>query len=74
MVAGPNEAWAIAWRTAWDTADDAAEFDVTAQGAVGKAGGPGQVLPGEGGTTRWVVIASDDAALQKVANVLGLAG
>ena len=39
-----------------------------------KAGGPGSVLPGAGGTTRWVVIGSDDAALQKVADVLGLAG
>jgi hypothetical protein len=73
-VKGPNDAWAIAWRTAWDSADDAAEFEVTAQTAVDNAGGPGQVLPGEGGATRWVVIGSDDAALQKVANVLGLAG
>ena len=31
--------------------------------AVAKAGGPGAVLPGEGGTTRWVVIGSDDATL-----------
>jgi hypothetical protein len=74
MLKGPNDAWAIAWRTAWDTESDAAEFDVTAQTAVQKAGGPGQLLPGEGGTTRWVVIGSDDASLQKVANVLGLAG
>ena len=73
-LSGPNDSWAIAWHTAWDTKDDAAEFDVTAKTAVDKAGGPGQVLPGEGGTTRWVVIGSDDAALQKVANVLGLAG
>ena len=74
MLSGPDGAWAIAWRTVWDGDDDAAEFEVTAQGAVEKAGGPGQVLPGEGGTTRWVVVGSDDAALQKVANVLGLAG
>jgi len=73
-LSGPNDSWAIAWHTVWDTKDDAAEFDVTARTAVEKAGGPGQVLPGEGGTTRWVVIGSDDAALQKVANVLGLAG
>ena len=63
MLNGPDDAWAIAWQTVWDTDDDAAEFEVTAQGAVDKAGGPGQVLPGEGGTTRWVVIGSDDAAL-----------
>ena len=74
MVKGPNDAWAIAWRTAWDSENDAAEFEVTAGTAVEKAGGPGQVLPGEGGTTRWVVIGSDDSSLQKAANVLGLAG
>jgi hypothetical protein len=73
-LGGPNGSWAIAWHTVWDTKEDAAEFDVTAKTAVEKAGGPGQVLPGAGGTTRWVVIGSDDAALQKVANVLGLAG
>ena len=73
-LSGPNGGWAIAWHTVWDTKEDAAEFDVTAKTAVEKAGGPGQVLPGAGGTTRWVVIGSDDAALQKVANVLGLAG
>ena len=73
-LSGPNGGWAIAWHTVWDTKEDAAEFDVTAKTAVEKAGGPGQVLPGAGGTTRWVVIGSDDAALEKVANVLGLAG
>jgi hypothetical protein len=74
LLGGPNDAWAIAWRTVWDTEADAAEFEVTAKTAVEKAGGPGSVLPGEGGTTRWVVIGSDDAALQKVAGALGLAG
>jgi hypothetical protein len=74
VLGGPNEAWAIAWQTVWDTPADAAEFEVTADAAVAKAGGPGSILPGEGGTTRWVVIASDDATLGTVANVLGLAG
>jgi hypothetical protein len=74
LLGGPDDAWAIAWHTVWDTEDDAAEFEVTAETAVGKAGGPGQVLPGEGGKTRWVVIGSDDAALERVAGVLGLAG
>jgi hypothetical protein len=74
LLGGPSDAWAIAWHTVWDTEDDAAEFEVTAKSAVEKAGGPGSVLPGAGGTTRWVVIGSDDAALQKVAGVLGLAG
>lgn len=74
VLSGPSDAWAIAWQTAWDSAADAEEFAVTAETAVEKAGGPGSVLPGEGGTTRWVVIGSDDATLAKVANVLGLAG
>jgi hypothetical protein len=74
LLGGPDEAWAIAWHTVWDTAEDAAEFEVTAEAAVKKAGGPGRILPGEGGTHRWVVIGSDDASLGKVANVLGLAG
>ncbi len=74
VLAGPDGAWAIAWHTVWDTAGDAEEFAVTAETAVEKAGGPGSVLPGAGGTTRWVVIGSDDATLAKVANVLGLAG
>ena len=74
VLGGPNEAWAIAWHTVWDTTADAAEFEVTAESAVAKAGGPGSVLPGEGGTTHWVVVGSDDATLAKVANVLGLAG
>ena len=74
LLGGPSDAWAVAWHTVWDTEDDAAEFEVTAKSAVEKAGGPGSVLPGAGGTTRWVVIGSDDAALQKVAGVLGLAG
>jgi hypothetical protein len=74
VLGGPNEAWAIAWQTVWDTADDAAEFEVTAGSALAKAGGGGSVLPGVGGTTRWIVIGSDDATHAKVANVLGLAG
>jgi hypothetical protein len=74
VLSGPSDAWAIAWQTAWDSTGDAEEFAVTAETAVEKAGGPGSVLPGEGGTTRWVVIGSDDATLAKVANLLGLAG
>jgi hypothetical protein len=74
LLQGPRNAWALAWRTAWDTAADAADFETAAAKAVAKAGGPGQVLPGEGGTTRWVVIGSDAAALGKIAGILGLAG
>lgn len=74
LLGGPNDAWAIAWHTVWDSDDDAAEFEVTAEAAVAKAGGPGRIVPGEGGEHRWVVIGSDDTALGKVANALGLAG
>jgi hypothetical protein len=74
LLQGPAGAWSIAWRTAWDSESDAAEFETAAETAVAKAGGKGAVLPGEGGTMRWVVIGSDDAVLGKVAGVLGLAG
>jgi hypothetical protein len=74
VLSGPNGAWAVAWQTVWDSADDAAEFETAADAAVAKAGGPGAVLPGVGGTTRWVVIGSDDKVLAKTSNVLGLAG
>ena len=74
ILGGPDDAWAIAWHTVWDSDDDAAEFEVTAKAAVEKAGGPGRIVPGEGGEHRWVVIGSDDTAMGKVANALGLAG
>lgn len=74
LLAGPDDAWAIAWRTVWDTAADAAEFEVAAGAAVKTAGGPGSVLPGAGGKTRWVVIGTDARVLEVVANALGLAG
>jgi hypothetical protein len=74
LASGPDGAWAVAWRTIWDSPDDAVEFETVADAAVAKAGGPGAVLPGIGGTTRWVVIGSDDATLAKVSNALGLAG
>jgi hypothetical protein len=74
LLQGPAGAWGIAWRTAWDSESEAAEFETAAETAVGKAGGKGSVLPGEGGTTRWVVIGSDAAVLGKLAGVLGLAG
>jgi hypothetical protein len=74
VVAGPNGAWAVAMQTAWDTDADAAAFDKAATTALKKATGVGQVLPGAGGKTRWVLIASDAAAAGKVAGALGLAG
>ncbi len=74
VMEGPDGAWAIAIHTEWDTAADAAEFETAAKTALAKAGGVGQVLPGAGGKTRWVVVGSDAATLQHVAGVLGLAG
>jgi hypothetical protein len=74
LLEGPDGDWGIAWRTDWDTPTDAREFELAAATAVAAAGGPGAVLPGEGGATRWVVIGSDDATFERLANVLGLAG
>jgi hypothetical protein len=74
VIDGPDGAWALAMRTAWDTADDATEFDAAATTAMAKAGGPGQVLPGAGGTERWVLVADGAKTLGTVAGALGLAG
>ena len=74
VLKGPNDAWAVAWKTEWDTAADAAAFEAAAETALAKAGGSARILPGEGGTTRWIVIAGDDDTLGRVSNVLGLAG
>ena len=74
VIYGPDGAWAVAMHTSWDTTADAAEFETAASTALGKAGGPGQVLPGEGGKVRWVLVGNDAATLQTVAGALGLAG
>jgi hypothetical protein len=74
LLDGPDGRWAVALKTEWDTEVDAAEFQAGIAKRVAEAGGPGQVLPGEGGRVRWVVIGSDDATLAQVANALGLAG
>jgi hypothetical protein len=74
LLDGPDGRWAVALKTEWDTEKDAAEFEAGIAKRVAEAGGPGRVLPGEGGRVRWVVIGSDAATLAQVANVLGLAG
>ncbi len=74
VVEGPDGAWAVAIHTAWDTTTDAEAFEVAATTALAKAGGPGQVLPGEGGKVRWVLVGDDAGTLDTVAGVLGLAG
>ncbi|HEV8401494.1 MAG TPA: hypothetical protein VGQ31_00525 [Candidatus Limnocylindrales bacterium] len=74
VMDGPNDAWGVAIQTVWDTDADAVEFEAAAKTALEKAGGSAQVLPGAGGKTRWVVVASDPAVLGHVANALGLGG
>ena len=74
VLDGPGDSWAYVMQTVWDSEADAAAFETAATTALAKAGGVAQVVPGTGGTTRWVLVGSDDAALSKVAGVLGLAG
>jgi hypothetical protein len=74
VMDGPNGAWAVAMRTVWDTTTDATQFEAAAKTALAKAGGQAQVLPGVGGTTRWVLVASDASTLSHAAAALGLAG
>ena len=74
VIEGPDDAWALAWQTVWDTPTDAAAFEAAATTALAKAGGTAQVLPGVGGTTRWVLVASDAPTMNRVANALDLAG
>ena len=74
VLEGPDGAWALAMRTEWDDAAEAEAFETAAGTAVKTAGGPAQVLPGEGGTTRWIVVGSDDDVLGTLAGALGLAG
>jgi hypothetical protein len=74
VMHGPDGTWAVAMHTVWDTTADAAQFEMAGTTALAKAGGTARVLPGAGGTTRWVLVASDTATFAHVANVLGLAG
>ena len=74
VLKGPDDAWAVVMKTAWDTAGDAGEFNDAAEIAVDAAMGNAAILPGEGGTVRWFVVASDDDALGKVTGAYGLAG
>ena len=74
VLEGPDGAWAVALQTEWDSAEEAAAFESAAGTAVKEAGGPAQVLPGAGDTTRWVVVGSDDDVLSSLAGSLGLAG
>jgi hypothetical protein len=74
VIEGPNGAWATLMPTVWDTEADAAAFEAAATTALERSPGVAQVLPGVGGTTRWILIANDPATASKVAGVTGLAG
>jgi hypothetical protein len=74
VLEGPDGGWAVVLATEWDSAADAAQFEAAASTALSAAAGRSQVLPGMGGTARWVLVASDDAVLSQVAGALGLAG
>jgi len=74
VIEGPDGAWTVLMKTVWDTAADAAAFEVAATAALERSPGVAQVLPGIGGTTRWILIGSDAATVSRVAGVTGLAG
>ena len=74
LVDGPGGAWGVVLRTAWDTDADAVAFEAAATALVAGLPSPGALLPGAGGTERWIVIGSDAATLNRLAGVLGLAG
>ena len=73
VLEGPNGAWAVVLRTSWDSANDATEFETAATTIVDGLGSAA-LLPGAGGTERWVVVASDDTTLSTLSNAAGLAG
>ena len=74
VLDGPAGSWAVVLRTAWDSAADATAFEAAATPLVVGLASPGGLLPGAGGTERWVVIASDAATLRRVEGAFGLAG
>jgi hypothetical protein len=73
LLQGPDDRWALAMQFAWDSGADADAFEAAAGTAIKEAGGPAQVVPGNE-TTRWVIVASDDDALNSLATAAGLAG
>jgi hypothetical protein len=74
VLEGPDGAWGLVMHTVWDTAADAQAFEDAASAAATSASGPAGVFPGDGGTTRWFVVGSDDDAFESIAVGLGLAG
>ena len=74
VLNGPDGTWAVVLATDWDSAEDAAQFETAVEAAVGTLDGSTAVLPGAGGTVRWVLVANDDTTMGRVAGALGLAG
>jgi hypothetical protein len=74
VLEGPDGAWGVVLRTSWDSPNDAVEFETAATPIVEGLAGSAALLPGAGGTERWVVVASDDATLARLSNAAGLAG
>ena len=75
LLDGPDGAWAVVLTDRLGHRRRRGRVRGGGATALAEAGGPAQVLPGEGGTVRWVVIGSDDAdARRRSADVLGLAG
>jgi len=74
VLEGPDDEWAVVIATEWDSATEAREFEAAATTAIKKASGSARILPGGGGTARWVVIASGDATLARLATLVGPAG
>jgi hypothetical protein len=70
-LTGPDGADALVWRTEWDSEDDAAQFATAALTAVGGLG-DADVLGVPEGTERWVILASDPAALDLAIAAAGL--
>ena len=74
VLEGPDDAWALVMATQWDDAAEAAEFEDVATEALADANGAAELLPGEGGAVRWIVVGSDEETLGQAANAAGLAG
>jgi hypothetical protein len=69
---GPDGAWAVAWKTAWDTPLDAEEFATAAAPLVEQLGSA-RLFSGPDATGKLILVASDDATLQKLTAAAGIA-
>ena len=67
LLDGPGGAWGVVLRSAWDSPADAAQFEAAATPWSPPWRRPASLLPGAGGTERWLVIGSDDATLGRLA-------